>query len=131
MEYAFTIRGRYSGNYCFPSLNQYIAEVGRNPKAGNQFKQKYEFIVVRSIRASLKNLKLDKPVYIHYIFGEPDKGRDVSNIVSGAVKIIEDGMQKAFLIKNDNPTCLKDYSHEIRYIGGKELPYIKIIISEV
>lgn len=37
----FTIKGRFFGDKTFPSLNNYLAEVGRNPKAGGRLKRQY------------------------------------------------------------------------------------------
>lgn len=41
----FKIEGRYwKGEKTFPSLNDYIHELGRNPKAGARIKSKFEGI---------------------------------------------------------------------------------------
>src|SRR4030042_1312982 len=36
-----------------------------------------------------------------YLFVEPSKRRDPSNLISGGIKIIEDGLQEAGLLEND------------------------------
>lgn len=45
-----------------------------------------------------------KPVdsaYFTYFFTEPNRRRDPSNFTSGAIKLIEDGLQKAGILTND------------------------------
>jgi hypothetical protein len=45
---------------------------------------------------------LSTPSHFHYHFHERDRGRDPSNIMAGAVKIIEDGLQQCNRLLNDN-----------------------------
>ncbi|MBW2675806.1 MAG: hypothetical protein JRD89_20765 [Deltaproteobacteria bacterium] len=40
-------------------------------------------------------------VYFTYFFMEPNKRRDPSNFTSGGIKIIEDALQSAGILKND------------------------------
>lgn len=42
------------------------------------------------------------PVHFEYEFGEPTRRRDPSNIAAGGIKIIEDALQEAGLLPNDN-----------------------------
>lgn len=127
--YQINIFGRYFGNQCFPSLNDYLKEVVTNPRVnGNTFKQKYENIVVRAARQSLKTVRFRTPVRIHYIFGEVDDRRDYSNVVAFAVKVIEDGLQKAGMLRNDNQECVLPYTFSFERTKN---PYIKIQIYEM
>ena len=50
----FTIKGRFFGDKTFPSLNNYLSEVGRNPKAGGRLKRQYVMIATNAIRRDLK-----------------------------------------------------------------------------
>ena len=129
--YKFTITGRHAGNYCFPSLNQYIAEISRSPHCGNSFKRKYKNIAIRSIRAQLRSLKIKKPVVIKYRLYEPEKGRkrDVGNVISCADKFIEDALQDCGVLQGDDPRYVKDIRHEILYTA--EQPKIEVILQEV
>ena len=70
----FTIRGAFCGDKCFPSLNQYIAELGRNPRCGAKYKKQYVMIATNAIRRDMGRFKTDKPVILHYTFAEPRKG---------------------------------------------------------
>ena len=72
---SFTIRGAFCGDKCFPSLNQYLAEIGRNPRAGGKYKRQYMLIATNAIRRDLRGFKTNKPIILHYIFAEPLKER--------------------------------------------------------
>lgn len=87
----FTIRGRFFGDKTFPSLNNYLAEVGRNPKAGGRLKRQYVMLATNAIRRDLKRWKASAPVILHYTFAERKKGakRDRGNIFGLADKFIE------------------------------------------
>ena len=53
----FTIRGAFCGDKCFPSLNQYIAELGRNPRCGAKYKKQYVMIATNAIRRDMGRFK--------------------------------------------------------------------------
>lgn len=131
MTFTFTIRGAYCGDKCFPSLNQYLAEIGRNPKAGGRYKKQYIMIATNAIRRDLKRYKATKPVILHYTFAEPRKGarRDYGNIFSLADKFIEDALRDCRVIPDDNPHYVKNFTHEFLYTDGE--PYITVEIEEV
>ena len=126
-----TIRGTYYGSKTLPSLNDYIAEVGRNPKAGGRFKVDYSKPCVSAIRRCLRGWKVTRPpVILHYKFYEPKKGkkRDVMNIFALCDKFFEDSLQQAGVIENDNPDWIENTTHEFFWIEGE--PYIEIEIEE-
>ena len=132
MEKSFEIVGIYFGNNrTFPDLNDLLHEYGRNPHCGNKMKQKFQNICNARVRYWLKGWHTEKPVVIHYEFGEADYKRDVSNVVSFGVKVIEDSLQVCKVIKNDSPKYLRNYTHEVRYVSKTEKPYIKVTIKEV
>lgn len=128
---SFTIKGRFCGDKCFPSLNQYIAELGRNPKAGGQYKRQYVMIATNAIRRDLRRFKTSKPVILHYTFGEPRKGnkRDLGNIFSLADKFIEDALRDCKIIPDDGPQYVVNFTHEFIYTDGE--PFIRVEIEEV
>ena len=41
-NHIFEIRGKFYKGHCFPGLNDYIHEIGKNPKAGRTRKQEIE-----------------------------------------------------------------------------------------
>lgn len=128
---AFTIRGAFCGDKCFPSLNQYIAELGRNPRCGAKLKKQYVMIATNAIRRDLGRYKTTNPVILHYVFGEPKKGakRDFGNVFSLADKFIEDALRDCRVIPDDNPRFVKNFTHEFLYTDG--VPFIRVEIEEV
>lgn len=126
----FKIEGEYYGNYCFPSLNNYLNEIGRNPKAGGKFKKDYVKVATAFIRRDLNGYKTDKAIILHYTFGEPNKGRkrDVMNVFSLADKIISDTLRDLKVIPDDNPKYIKNCTHEFEYVSK---PYIQVEIEEI
>jgi len=126
-----TIRGCYYGERTLPSLNDYLSEVGRNPKAGGKFKSDYTKPIINAIRRCLKGWKVTHPpVILHYRFFEKKKGkrRDVMNIFSLADKFIEDALQDTGTIENDNPDWVENTTHEFYWIEDE--PYIEVEIEE-
>lgn len=128
---AFTIRGAFCGDKCFPSLNQYLAEIGRNPKCGGQYKKQYIMIATNAIRRDLKRFKTSKPIILHYTFAEPRKGmkRDRGNIFSLADKFIEDALRDCKVIPDDSPQYVINFTHEFIYTDS--IPFIRVEIEEV
>ena len=126
-----TIRGEYFGNRTMPSLNDYISEIGKNPKAGGKFKADYTKPIINAIRRCLKGWKVTHPpVVLHYKFYERKKGhrRDVMNIFACADKFFEDALQTTGTIENDNPDWIENTTHEFYWIDDE--PYIEIEIEE-
>lgn len=127
----FTIRGAFCGDKCFPSLNQYIAELGRNPRCGARYKKQYVMVATNAIRRDLGRFRTDKPVILHYTFAEPRKGakRDYGNIFALADKFIEDALRDCRVIPDDNPHYVKNFTHDFIYTDGA--PFIRVEIEEV
>lgn len=126
----FVISGAFYKGRTFPGLNEYIAELGKNPKAGGRFKSTYMMIACNAIRRDLKRFQTDKPVILHYHFHEPQKGkkRDVMNIFSFADKVIEDALVKCEVISDDGPKHLINTTHDFYYSLH---PRIEVEIEEV
>ena len=127
----FTIRGAFCGDKCFPSLNDYLTEIGRNPMCGGKYKKEFTHIAATFIRRDLKRFKTDKPVILHYTFAEPRKGnkRDIGNIFSLADKFIEDALRDCKVIPDDGPQYVINFTHEFIYTDGT--PFIRVEIEEV
>lgn len=126
----FVISGLFYKDRTFPGLNEYIAELGRNPKAGGRLKGDYMMIAANAIRRDLKRCQTDKPVILHYRFYEPEKGakRDFMNIFSFADKVIEDALVKCGVIPDDNPKYVRNTTHEFYYSSK---PRIEVEIEEL
>ena len=130
-----TIRGQYYGSRTLPSLNDYLAEIGKNPKAGAKFKSDYSKPIVSAIRRCLRGWKVTKPpVILHYKFYELKKGkrRDVMNIFALADKFVEDSLQVTGTLENDNPDWVENTTHDFIWLDDpKAEPYIEVEIEEM
>ena len=127
-----TIRGEYYGNRTMPSLNDYLNEVGRNPKAGNKFKHDYSKPMISAIRRCLRGWKVTKPpIILHYKYHELKKGkrRDITNIHSLVAKFFEDVLQEVGVIENDNPDWIIGFTADFEWLDKGE-PYIEIEFEE-
>lgn len=85
-----------------PSLNQIIEESAGASKGWsvyNKTKQRWSQQVARMARA--KDVKPIGPSYFAYLFCEPNRKVDPSNLVGGGVKILEDAFQVSGLLQND------------------------------
>lgn len=131
----FLIRGRFYKNHCFPSLNDYLQEIGRNPKGASKFKRDFVFIAINAIRRDLKGYKFTKPVILHYTFGEPlqvtqtCKRRDRDNIVALAQKFILDALRDSHTIVDDKPDYVRNF--DFSFVYTDRVPYIMVDIEEV
>ena len=127
-----TIKGCYYGDKTFPSLNNYLAEIGRNPRLGNALKRDFMMICNSAIRVQLKRYKAKKPIILHYIYYEPAHGqkRDFMNIHFCFAKFFEDSLQTCKVIENDNSDYLLNETHDFYYIESGE-PYIEVYIEEI
>ena len=73
----FKIEGRHwKGEKTFPSLNDYIHELGRNPKAGARIKSKFEGIACDAVRMGLKGYKAAGLELCTMCFTNQRKGRE-------------------------------------------------------
>ena len=127
-----TIRGEYYGNRTLPSLNDYLAAVGTNPKAGNKFKHDYTKPCISAIRRCLRGYHVtNPPIVLHYKYYEVKRGkrRDISNIHACCAKFFEDALQDCGIIQNDNPDWICGFTTEFNWLDKGE-PYIEIEIEE-
>ena len=130
-DHKVVIRGNYHGDKCLASLNDYISELGKNPKAGNRMKQNSMTVCMDAIRAYLKRWKPSNPVILHYHYYEPLKGqkRDLMNVHAYADKCFEDALQKCKVIVNDSPEYVVNTTHDFFYT--KSTVGIIVYIEEV
>ena len=125
------IRGCYHGEKTFPSLNGYLSETGKNPRAGGRMKKDYMWVCIEAIRKHLRGYKVTRPpIAIHYDFYEPNHGqrRDIGNILGAADKFFEDALTACKVIGNDNPDWVTEISGKYHQTDSE--PYIEIEIEE-
>lgn len=112
-----------------PSLNEYLAEIGRKPQIGNRMKREYKMIASNYIRVGLKRWKATKPVVIHYVFYEPNMKRDHDNVFSFASKSIQDALQDCGVLENDGWKQILNFTHD--FYVDRVNPRIEVYIEEI
>jgi len=121
MQYHLTIPGKQ------PNLNDWISRMNVNKFRGAAMKKDAQQYMIVYIKKQLRGIVITNPVKIHYVFYEPDKKRDKSNVASFFVKVFEDALQECKILQNDSWKYIESYSHEF-YVDAKN-PRIEITIS--
>lgn len=114
----FIIYGR------LPSMNQFINANRSNVYQGNKMKQDAEAVITQYI----PNQKITKPVFIKYRFYEQNKRRDLDNVASFAIKVIQDALVKKGSLINDGWEYITGFS--VEFYVDKKNPRIEIDIHE-
>ena len=122
MTYIFTITGRLKG------LNDYIKACRTNPHVGNKLKKDAEDTVLWPLRNELRGVHINRPVILKYDFYEPNKRRDLDNVASFAMKVIQDALVKAGVLKNDGWEQILGFTTQF-YCDPKR-PRIEVTIVE-
>lgn len=135
---SFKINGTYSGDNCFPSLNDMLHAATQHPMEYARLKRSMEYVTTNAVRMGLgkmlqgheRDAVFDKRVRFDIEWGEKNKGqvRDYDNVVSCGRKYINDACVKLNVIKDDSPYYL-DYGNNTFVYTDK--PYIAVSIIEV
>jgi Holliday junction resolvase RusA-like endonuclease len=120
-----------------PNLNDYLSAErikfktpnGKANTRGNQLKKQWTTYCIGYIRKSVKGLKIQKPVKLYYKFYEPNMKRDLDNIASFAMKIIQDSLVISGVLPNDGWAWIKGFDCD--FDVSKDNPRIEITIEEV
>ena len=113
-----------------PSLNEYLAETGRNPRAGGRLKREYVNTIIQYLRLSeYRNYQAENPVIIHYVFYEQNMKRDHDNVASLASKFIQDALRDIEVIKDDGWKYVLNYTHD--FYLDRDNPRIEVYIEEI
>jgi hypothetical protein len=127
-----TIKGKFSGNFTFPSLNDYLQACGYSPLKGAKLKKDTEVICSMELRKQLGRIKFTPPVCLHYKFYEPAKARsrkrDCANIFSMFDKVFEDALVACEYIPDDGPKYMLMPTAEHYYT--EDIPYVEIYIED-
>ena len=131
--YKVVISGAYYKEKTFPSLNDYLNEVGTNPKVGGKLKGQYMMIANNAIRRSLKRWKPKGRITLHYRFYEPKGGqvRDHMNVFSFFDKVFQDSLVKLQVIKNDSPDYVDGNQITHKFYYTSKAPYVEVEIEEI
>lgn len=122
MTQAFVIPGRLAG------LNDFIGAANCNRHKYNALKRAEQDRVILFCRTS-QIKPVDKTINLAINCYEPNMKRDKSNVRSGAEKIIEDALQDAGIIKNDNWAGIAETRTNV-YLD-RENPRVIVFIEEV
>ena len=123
MTYQFIIYGRLSG------LNKYTAANRTNPHKGSKQKRQNQEKIIWEIKKQLRDVKITKPVLMYYQFYEKDRRRDKDNILSSAVKFIQDSLVKTKVLEDDNQKHIHNFYFDT--FVDKENPRIEVTITEL
>lgn len=117
----FTIYGRLDG------LNDYTRACRANFFEGNNMKKANQ----KAVRNAILTAKLSKvykyPIALKITWYEPNKRRDIDNIVF-AIKFIQDALVQMGIIENDSQKFLNRILHEVQV--DKDNPRIEVEIIE-
>ena len=121
-SYRLVIPGR------LPGLNEYTAACRTNPQAGNQMKREAQAAVQWMIKAQLRRMKIEKPVFMLFTFYEQDRRRDRDNVSSFARKVIQDALVKAGTLHDDGWDYVTGYLDNFKV--DKQHPRIEVQFIE-
>lgn len=129
MYYKFTI------NKQLPNLNDYLKAErvsfktgGKLNTKGNILKHQSQDYIITQIRRDLRGLHIDNPIKIHYRFYEPNRKRDLDNIMSFAMKVTQDSLVLAKVLDNDGWNNIQGISAE--FFVDAQKPRIEVYLIE-
>ena len=112
-----------------PGLNEYIEAERTHRQKGAAMKRKAQRIVELCAKTQLRKFHPTGPVWMKYIWYEPNKRRDKDNISSFGRKVIQDALVKVGVLENDGWAYVDGFSD--RFKVDKKNPRIEIEILEV
>jgi Holliday junction resolvase RusA-like endonuclease len=123
LEYLLIIPGRLD------NLNDFIRADKASRYKGGEMKKQNEAIVSVYIRKCLRDVNINKKVFMEYLWVEKNKRRDLDNISSFGRKVIQDALVNCHVLKNDGWEQICGFSDEFRI--DAENPRIEVRIREV
>lgn len=112
-----------------PGLNDYIDANRANRNKGANLKRSTQKIVELCAKKQLRGFKPKCPVWMSYTWYERNRKRDKDNISSGGRKVIQDGLVKAGILKNDGWANIDGFSDQFEV--DKHNPRVEIEIEEI
>lgn len=122
MEYLLTIPGTLN------NLNDYISAERTNRHKGAKMKASNGDIVAVAIRQCMRGVKIEKPVFMEYLWVEPNRRRDKDNISSFGRKVIQDALVQYGVLKDDGWKYVVGFSD--KFDVDKKNPRIEVLIRE-
>lgn len=123
MEYKLIISGTLN------NLNDYIAAERTNRHKGAKMKADNGNIVSVAISQCMRGVRIEKPVFMEYLWVEPNRRRDKDNISSFGRKVIQDALVNTGVLKDDGWKHVAGFSD--RFEIDRENPRIEILIKEI
>lgn len=120
--YQLTIPGR------LPGLNEYTDACRSNSQKGGRIKSEAQTAVMWQIKAQLRRLHIEKPVFLLFTFYEQDRRRDRDNVSSFARKVIQDALVKSGTLTDDGWDYVTGYLD--RFAVDKDNPRIVVQFIE-
>lgn len=121
MEYKIVIKGR------LPNLNDYTNANRYNKYAGASMKKETQNNIIMQIKRQLPQ-KVNTPVWIDFLWVEPNKLRDLDNICF-AKKFILDSLVTMEVIPDDGWEYVTGFND--KFAVDKNDPRIEVIITEM
>ncbi len=91
-------------------------------------KRESEDIVIWAAKEQLRGVRIEKPVYMEYIWYETGKRRDKDNVSSFGRKVIQDALVKCGVLKDDGWKEIVGFSD--RFYVDKKNSRIEVLIKE-
>ena len=112
-----------------PGLNEYIdAERQSKYKAAALKTQSMQLVMIYAKR-DLRKWRAKGPVYMRYIWYEPNRRRDKDNVSGYGRKIIQDALVKGGYLRNDGWNEIAGFSDD--FCVNKLNPRVEVYIDEV
>lgn len=123
MEYKIVIPGR------FPGMNEFIqANRSAHGIVANSMKRNSQKEISAYLKQQLKALHITKPVFIRYVYYEPNRKRDLDNISGYFHKVFQDALVHNKVITDDGWSYVVGFSDNFHV--SKD-PRIEITLEEV
>lgn len=111
-----------------PNLNDYINAERQHRQKGAALKRQAEQVVILAARKQLRGFRYDTPVIMDYVWFEPNRRRDKDNISSFGRKVIQDGLVRAGILRNDGWADIDHFTD--RFDVDRVKPRIEVEIYE-
>lgn len=112
-----------------PNLNDYIEALDKSRHAGAALKKEAQRTVEWCAKSQLRKFRPTGPVWMKYTWYEKNKMRDKDNISSFGRKVIQDGLVKVGVLKNDGWKHIEGFSDRFRV--DEKNPRVEVEIIEV
>jgi len=123
MDYELVINGR------LPGMNEYTSAQRVNRYKGAKMKADAQKVCLWQIKQQLRNVRISRPVRLHYIWYEQNRRRDLDNISGFGHKVIQDALVQCKVLQDDGWKHIVGYTDT--FAVDKEHPRIVLLIEEV